>query len=93
MESRRIKMQVGQLWMYSLDSCAKYTVKEIVPTGDEQYVYIVDDIGRRDLFTVADKDCYSTFSSDWILISEPTSQSRECKCGIFRGDCTYHKDQ
>lgn len=27
----------------------------------------------------------------WILKEKVVS--RECKCGIYRGDCTYHKDQ
>lgn len=93
MKKTRIKLQVGQLWKFSPDSCTKYTVKEIVPKGDKQYVYVVDEEGRRDLFSIADRDCYSEFSEDWIMISAPTPRSRECKCGIFRGDCTYHKDQ
>lgn len=27
----------------------------------------------------------------WIVKEKVVS--RECKCGIYRGDCTYHKDQ
>ena len=40
-------------------------------------------------------DGYATIRSYWEIEypAPKTPKSRECKCGIFRGDCIYHRDE
>ena len=44
----------------------------------------------KGIFTYGiDASGYAIISDYWRM----EYPSLECKCGIFRGDCTYHKDQ
>lgn len=91
MGRRRVQIKVGQTWAHN-SLKETYTItgiegkisncKSSLPGSPVKYFCI-------DL----DEDGWTWLGDEWSEVTPKKLLPRECKCGIFRGDCTYHKDQ
>lgn len=91
---REISIKIGQVWR-TTGSKITYTINRIEYPYAHAMVYDPDypESGSECSFiSMTDKSGKATISDLWHCDTDMTSQSRECICGIFRGDCTYHKD-
>jgi hypothetical protein len=61
------------------------------PTLDDEPLFRVDPVicpgWRPEMATIRSAIELGLYSP-----TKPVARSRECACGIFRGDCTYHRD-
>jgi len=100
------KIKIGQVWLHVSGENRKivrFTPSDVpgvsrvlavvvdsmglVISNEAGFTRIYDDTG----LPTADQD-YSKWSLMWdIKEAEPKPLSRECLCGIFRGDCEYHR--
>jgi hypothetical protein len=61
------------------------------PTLDDEPLFRLDEVfGWRGLPRMA--TIRSAIELGLYSPTKPVARSRECACGIFRGDCTYHRD-
>lgn len=61
------------------------------PTLDDEPLFRLDEVfgwrGSPRMATIRSAIELGLYSP-----TKPVARSRECACGIFRGDCTYHRD-
>jgi hypothetical protein len=84
--ARKVQIKVGQSWIGK--DCGYpgviFTITKI--DGRTAYCTANPDIGIKVFAVGLDTDNYVVLDNRW------KEWTRECKCGIYRGDCTYHKD-
>lgn len=92
-------VSVGQVWT---NGSYSFKITEIVshPDGCDVFAYDMSDVKRQPiLFGNLSCDGKRNGWADWRLAEGgmvmttfgKLMQSRVCPCGIFRGDCDYHR--
>lgn len=89
----RVKIEVGQIW-HAIHG--NYSIEITKVAGG--YASSTDEDGTPGAFTDVDRYGFAELDENhWRLISSSpltpnhSNSSRECPCGIFRGDCEYHR--
>lgn len=85
--SQRVQIKVGQVWREQGCSTT-YTITQL-ESGHAHCKCSDPKSTVRYFVTGVGKDGWVVIDDDWEEISP---KKRECPCGIFRGDCDYHKD-
>ena len=92
---KTVILKVGQVWHWKLDT----QVKTLIIRIDDGVAYgEVPGTNCRFAWVRVDANNLAEIHDNWfidfnevIAIPKAHSLSRECLCGIFRGDCDYHR--
>jgi hypothetical protein len=92
----KVKIEVGQVWKAIWPAHPNFVIT-VISIDQDRNVWRIDQNGKKGVFTGVDADGYAILlETNWELVSPKTSvavspTAKECPCGIFRGDCDYHR--